>query len=101
MESQRAKKGIRRTTVTYLILVGIVPLMIGWALVYFYGLRSTHNTIGSSFQDLAVETAHRVDQVLEGEVQRTRQLASVPILIRQVVMDANRRYQGMSEQAIQ
>ncbi len=101
MESQRAKKGIRRTTVTYLILVGIVPLMIGWGLVYFYGLRSTHNTIGSSFQDLAVETAHRVDQVLEGEVQRTRQLASVPILIRQVAMDANRRYQGMSEQAIQ
>ncbi len=94
------KKGIRRTAITYLILVGMIPLLIGWGLVYVYGLRSARNTIGTSFQDLAVETARRVDQVLEAEVQRTRLLASVPILIRQETMKANRRYQGMSEEAI-
>ena len=100
MESTRPRKGIRRTAITYLILVGLVPLMIGGGLVYFYGLRSVRSTVGTSFQDLAVETAHRVDHVLEAEVQRTRQLASVPILIRQEAMKASRRYEGMSEEAI-
>ncbi|MDA2911060.1 ATP-binding protein [Nitrospiraceae bacterium AH_259_D15_M11_P09] len=100
MESTKPRKSIQRTAITYLILVGLVPLMIGGGLVYFYGLRSARNTIGTSFQDLAVETAHRVDQVLDAEIQRTRQLASVPILIRQEAMKASRRYEGMPREGI-
>jgi signal transduction histidine kinase len=100
MESTRPRKGIQRTAITYLILVGLIPLMIGWGLVYFYGLRSARNTIGTSFQDLAVETAHRVDQVLEAEVQRARLVANVTE-VRQAVVQANRRYAAMSEEVIQ
>lgn len=93
-------KGIRKKTITYLILVGFIPLMIGWGLVYFYGERSVRNTIGTGFEDLAFETAQRVDSLLQAEVQRARLLASVPILVRLVAMKASRRYDGMSEAAV-
>ena len=93
------RKGIRRKTITYLILVGMIPLIIGWMLVYFYGDRSMRNMIGSSFQDLAVETAHRVDQVLEAEVQRIHLLANIPV-VRQVAVDANDRYTEMPRDTV-
>lgn len=60
----KARKSISRTFVTYLILVGMIPLLIGWGLVYFYGQQSVRETIGSNFQEFALETAHQVDQVL-------------------------------------
>jgi signal transduction histidine kinase len=96
-----SKRGtLKRTIIVYIFLVGLIPLGIGWALVYFYGTRSVQNSIGSSFQELAVETAHQVDSVLDAEVQRMRLIANVPIIVKGVAYGANRRYDGMSEEAV-
>lgn len=96
----KPKKSIKLTLILYIFLVGLVPLGIGWVLVYFYGTRSAQNSIGASFQELAVETAHEVDLVLEAEIQRMRLIANTPIVLRHAVMLANRRYAGMSDEAV-
>ena len=96
----KPKKSIKLTLILYIFLVGLVPLGIGAALVYFYGTRSLQDSIGMGFQELAVETSHQVDAVLEAEIQRMRVIANVPIIIKDVAYRANRRYDGMSEEAV-
>lgn len=57
------------------------------------------NMVESSFQDLAVEAAHPVDQLLEMEVQGIQLIANVP-MVRQVAMEANERYAGIPRDTV-
>ncbi len=94
------RSSLKRTIIVYIFFVGLIPLGIGATLVYFYGTRSLQDSIGMGFQELAVETSHQVDAVLEAEIQRMRVIANVPVIIKGLAYRANRRYDGMPEEAV-
>jgi signal transduction histidine kinase/HAMP domain-containing protein len=94
------RSSLKQTIITYIFLVGLIPLGIGFVLVYFYGTRSVQNSIGTSFQEVAVETAHHVDAALDAEIQRMRLIANIPIRVKHATIQANRRYEGLSDDAI-
>lgn len=93
MEVKNVKRGIRRRIVRSMLIIGIVPLVAGLYLTYLDGTNALRNSIGANFQELAKETANKVDMVIKKEIIDVQRLA-----ISSEVKDAvkNKKY-GSSE----
>ncbi|MFZ3066418.1 MAG: PAS domain S-box protein [Nitrospirota bacterium] len=93
MEVKNVKRGIRRRIVISMLIIGIVPLVAGLYLTYLDGTNALRNSIGANFQELAKETANKVDMVIKKEIIDVQRLA-----ISSEVKDAvkNKKY-GSSE----
>ena len=72
------KLGIQKKVVISIVIVGILPLLVGLYLTYLDGKTTRRNSIGTSFQELAKETADKIDMVIGREVIDTQRLALSP-----------------------
>jgi len=62
------KMGIQRRVITSILIVSILPLMAGLYLTYRDGTTTRRNSIGTSFQEMAKETAYKIDMIIKKEV---------------------------------
>ncbi|WP_447972954.1 ATP-binding protein [Nitrospira sp. Kam-Ns4a] len=89
--------GLQKKFFIALLIVGIVPGVGALTSTYLYGISSLKHSIGSGFQEIARSTAIRIASAVDQEIDRAIRLARVPMLVRQRVDAANRRYAGKSE----
>jgi len=88
MADKTIKKGIRRKVVASILVVGILPLLFGLYLTYLDGTTTRRNSIGASFQEMAKETANKIDMIIKKEVVDAQRLAIIPD-IRNIVKNKN------------
>ena len=79
-----ARWGLQSKLILSMLLVGVVPLMVGFVLAFWQGSREIQAVNGESFKALAEETARKVDLLVSDEVARTSQIAADPLIIREL-----------------
>lgn len=100
MEHQSRTGGLQKKFFIALLIVGIVPGVAALIVTYLYSTDSLKHSIGSGFQEIARSTAIRIAAAVDTEIDRAVQLASTPLMFREVVEESNRRYAGKSEAAV-
>ncbi|MBI3752819.1 MAG: PAS domain S-box protein [Deltaproteobacteria bacterium] len=78
MADKTIKRGIRKRFVISILVVGVVPLMIGLYLTYQDGTTTRRNSIGASFQEMAKETANKIDMIIKREIVDAQRFAISP-----------------------
>jgi len=78
MAEKLIKKGIRRRVVVSMLIVSIVPLLLGLYLTYRDGTVTIRDSIGASFQEMAKETAKKIDMIIKKEIIDVQRLAITP-----------------------
>src|SRR3989338_1696526 len=89
MAKGQYKRGIQRKIVTAILIVGVLPLILGIYLTYLNGRKNLRISIGIKFQEIAKQTANKVDMFIEQKILEAQGLTLSPI-IRKVVENANR-----------
>lgn len=91
MEVKNVKRGIQRRIIISMLIIGIGPLVAGLYLTYLDGTNALRKSIGANFQEMAKETANKVDMVIKKEIIDVQRLA-----ISSEVKDAigNKKYGG-------
>ncbi len=75
MEVKNVKRGIQKRIIISMLLIGIIPLIAGLYLTYLDGTNALRNSIGANFQEMAKETANKIDMVIKREVIDVQRLA--------------------------
>ena len=88
MTDNITKSGIGKRVVASILIVGILPLVVGLYMTYLDGTTTRRNSIGISFQEMAKETANKIDLVIKQEVVDVQRLAISPD-IRSKIKDRN------------
>lgn len=78
MANKTIKRGIRKRVVVSMLVVGILPLVIGLYLTYREGTTTRKNSIGTRFQEIAKDTASKIDMVIKKEVINVQRFAISP-----------------------
>ncbi|MBI3398901.1 MAG: PAS domain S-box protein [Deltaproteobacteria bacterium] len=78
MSDKAIKKGIRNRVVVSILVAGIVPLIVGLCLTYLDGTTTRRNSIGVKFQEMARETANKIDMIIQKEVVDAQRFAISP-----------------------
>ncbi|MBI5327712.1 MAG: PAS domain S-box protein [Deltaproteobacteria bacterium] len=78
MPGKTIKRGIRKRVVVSILVVGILPLMVGLYLTYLDGTTTRRDAIGAGFQEMAKETANKIDMVIKKEVVDVQRFAISP-----------------------
>src|SRR3989304_4829686 len=86
MSRKRGK--IQRKVVTAILLVGIIPGILVVILTYLSGINALKNSIGANFQEMAKETADKIEIIMNREIQDAQSLALSPH-IRIAVVEVN------------
>lgn len=73
--------GFTKKLILSMLLVGLLPLIIGLSLAFYFGVLEIREVNGTNFQALAVETARRVDLVVAEEQARNQQIAKLPDIV--------------------
>jgi len=95
------KRGnIQKKVVASMLFVGIIPGILVVALTYLSGTNALKNSIGTNFQEIAKETADKIDIFIDKELQEAQNLALSPY-IRAAVLEANKTYEGENNTEIQ
>jgi len=89
----RKKGKIQRKVVTSILLVGTIPGVLVVILTYLSGINALKNSIGANFQEMAKETADKIEIIMDKEIQDARSLALSPY-IKDIVLKANESYKG-------
>src|SRR3989304_7839277 len=76
----RKKGKIQRKVVTSILLVGTIPGVLVVILTYLSGINALKNSIGTNFQEMAKETADKVEIIMNGEIQDAQSLALSPYI---------------------
>ncbi len=97
MDQHPRSGGLQKKFFISLLIVGMVPGIVALLATYLYSTDSLKHSIGNGFQEIARSTAIRIAASVDTEIDRARRLASVPVLIRQMVQKANRDYAGKKE----
>ncbi len=97
MDQRPRSGGLQKKFFISLLIVGMVPGIVALIATYLYSTDSLKHSIGNGFQEIARSTAIRIAASVDTEIDRARRLASVPVLIRQMVQKANRDYAGKKE----
>src|SRR3990172_3614935 len=87
----RKKGKIQRKVVTSILLVGTIPGVLVVILTYLSGINALKNSIGANFQEMAKETADKIEIIMDKEIQDARSLALSPY-IKDIVLKANKSY---------
>jgi len=74
--------GFTKKLILSMLLVGLLPLIIGLSLAFYFGVLEIRNVNGTNFQALAVETARGVDLVISEEQAKNQQIAKLPDMVR-------------------
>lgn len=91
---------LQRKIITAIVMVGLLPLTFLLALTYLEERRALRETTGTSFKEVAVEAARRIEMHVSRGMNEAQQLATTPFL-RTAVAEANRTYEGKDAQHIQ
>ena len=78
------KWGLQRKLILSMLLVGVVPLIVGFALAFWQGSREIQTVNGENFKTLAEETARKVDLLVSDEVARTSRIAADTSIIHEL-----------------
>ena len=102
MVTQRDRKrgNIQRKVITSILLVGTIPGILVVILTYLSGINALKNSIGANFQEIAKETADKIEIIMNREIQDAQSLALSPY-IRSVVLTANQAYEKRNDPEIQ
>jgi PAS domain S-box-containing protein len=76
-----------------MVLIGLLPLIFSIFITYYEERKTIRDTIGRDFQQIAIETAGKVELQVGQKISEAQQLATIPIL-RSAVIDSNRSYTG-------
>jgi len=88
------KRGnIQKKVIASMLLVGTIPGILVVGLTYLSGTNALKNSIGTNFQEIAKETADKIDIFIDKELQEAQNLALSPY-IRAAVLEANKTYEG-------
>src|SRR3990170_1771261 len=97
MNKVEQKRGnIQRKVVASILLVGTIPGILVVILTYLSGINALKNSIGTNFQEMAKETADKVEIIMNGEIQDAQSLALSPY-IKSAILKANLIYEGKNE----
>ncbi|SLM46292.1 putative Histidine kinase [Nitrospira japonica] len=91
---------LQHKIITAIVMVGLLPLTFLLALTYLEERRALRETTGTSFKEVAVEAARRIEMHVSRGMNEAQQLATTPFL-RTAVVEANRTYEGKDAQRIQ
>jgi len=91
---------LQHKIITAIVMVGLLPLTFLLALTYLEERRALRETTGTSFKEVAVEAARRIEMHVSRGMNEAQQLATTPFL-RTAVAEANRTYEGKDAQRIQ
>ncbi|MBA5867680.1 MAG: PAS domain S-box protein [Nitrospira sp. CR1.3] len=91
---------LQRKIITAIVMVGLLPLTLLLVLTYLEERRALRETTGTSFKEVAVEAARRIEMHVTRGMNEAQQLATTPFL-RTAVTEANRTYEGKDPQRIQ
>jgi len=101
MATQRDRKrgNIQRKVITSILLVGTIPGILVVILTYLSGINALKNSIGANFQEIAKETADKIEIIMNREIQDAQSLALSPS-IKSVVLTANQAYENRNDPEI-
>jgi PAS domain S-box-containing protein len=91
---------LQRKIITAIVMVGLLPLSLSLVLTYLEERRALREAIGSNFKEIALEAARRIEMQVTRGVNEAQQLATTPF-VKTAVTEANRSYDGKTEQEIQ
>lgn len=100
MSSIIHKTGLRKRIVFSILFVAVIPGAIGLIVTYWQGKKGIRESIGSSFEVIARETAKKIDMVLENEVDEAA-LLSLSYEIKDTLRKANQLYKDKKRGAVQ
>ena len=83
-----------------IVMVGLLPLTFLLALTYLEERRALRETTGTSFKEVAVDAARRIEMHVTRVMNEGQQLATTPFL-RTAVTEANRTYEDKDPRRIQ
>ncbi|MEK7679260.1 MAG: cache domain-containing protein, partial [Deltaproteobacteria bacterium] len=86
-----SKKSIQRKAITAILLVGIIPSLIVVVLTYLTSINALKNSIGTNFQELATETADKIQIFMNMTIKNAKSLALAPVIV-DAVSRTNRSY---------
>ena len=86
------KKSLRRTIISNMVIMGLLPLALGILLVYIGSTKIIRNSIGVNFKEIAKETADKVDIIIHNEIDELYYLTISPD-IRNAVKRSNQSNQ--------
>jgi signal transduction histidine kinase len=98
--SKRAKNPIQRKIATFILLVGMFPIVVGTTLVYFQGRKELTESVGKNFAGIAKEIASNIEVIVSQSIYNVESLSLSPIL-RDAAKVANRRYLNKDERIIE
>lgn len=75
---QITKKSLRRTLVSTMIIVGLLPVTLGIFITYIGSTKVITNSIGANFKEIAKGTADKINIILSKEMEELRNLAISP-----------------------
>ncbi len=99
MSNIKHKTGLRKKIILSIFFIAIIPGLAGLLITYWEGKKGLRESIGSSFQEIARETAKKIDIVLENEVDEAIHL-SISYEIKDALSRANQRYNGKKQETI-
>lgn len=99
MSNIERKTGLRKKIILSIFLIAIIPGLAGLLITYWQGKKGLRESIGSGFQEIARETAKKVDIVLENEVDEAVHL-SLSYEIKDALSRSNRQYSGKKQETI-
>ncbi|MEK6680190.1 MAG: HD domain-containing phosphohydrolase [Nitrospirota bacterium] len=99
MSNNERKTGLRKKIILSIFFIAIIPGLAGLLITYWQGKKGLRESIGSGFQEIARETAKKVDIVLENEVDEAKHL-SISYEIKDALSRANHGYKGKKQETI-
>lgn len=88
-KTEKKRGNIQRKVVTSILLVGIIPGILVVVLTYLSGTNALKNSIGTNFQEIAKETADKIQIIMNKEIQDAQNLALSPY-IKSAVLGTNK-----------
>src|SRR3990172_3554721 len=78
MADKTIKSGIGKRVLVSILIVGILPFLVGLYLTYRDGTTTRKNSIGAGFQEMAKDTANKIDMVIRKEIIDVQRFAVSP-----------------------
>src|SRR3972149_9956093 len=97
MQMGRKRGKIQRKVVTAILLVGIIPGILVVILTYLSGINALKNSIGANFQEMAKETADKIEIIMNREIQDAQSLALSPYIKTAVAKANHHRYESKND----
>jgi PAS domain S-box-containing protein len=91
---------LQRKIIMAIVMVGLLPLTLLLGLTYLEERKALRETTGTSFKEVALDAARRIEMHVTRVMNEGQQLATTPFL-RTAVTEANRTYEAKDPQRIQ